>query len=180
MWFSPRRPTEVSVTWPPFPVMAAACATTSAVSTPTLQMAWSASWPQVSVEPEGAVGQLAGFRLGTEVAEVLVPGRAVPAGAADRDERAHHVVARGGPGDAGPGRLHHAGALVAAHHRQPRGGVPGAQVLVRVAHARGGEPDADLAGPRLVQLQLGNLPRLAGFPDHRCPRPHVPSVMIAN
>ena len=50
--------------------------------------------------------------------------------------------------------------------------VPGAQVLVRVAHARGGEPDADLAVPRLVQLEFGNLPRLAGFPDDRCPRSH--------
>src|SRR5689334_9114320 len=131
----------------------------------------------VVVEPERAVGHLAGLRLGAEVAQVLVPGRAVPAGAADRDERAHHVVAFGDPGDAGPGRLHHAGTLVAAHHRQPRGGVPGAQVLVGVAHARGGEPDADLAGPRLVKLELGDLPRLAGFPDDRRSGSHVPSAM---
>src|SRR6185437_13489696 len=126
----------------------------------------------VVVEPVRAVGHLAGLRLGAEVAEVLVPGRAVPAGAADRDERADHVVAFGDPGDAGAGRLHHAGALVAAHHRQPRGGVPGAQVLVRVTHARGGEPDPDLAGPRLVKFELGDLPRLAGFPDDRCLRSH--------
>lgn len=41
------RPTEVTVTCAPFPTIAAACETTSAVSTPTVQMAWSASCPRV-------------------------------------------------------------------------------------------------------------------------------------
>src|SRR5580692_5171332 len=41
------RPTEVIVTWQPLPTMAAAWSTTSALSTPMVMRAWSASWPLV-------------------------------------------------------------------------------------------------------------------------------------
>ncbi len=45
--FSELRPTEVTVIWQPLPTIAAAWSTTSALSTPTVQMACSASWPRV-------------------------------------------------------------------------------------------------------------------------------------
>ena len=43
--FSALRPTEVMVTGQPLPTIAAAWSTTSALSTPMVMSAWSASWP---------------------------------------------------------------------------------------------------------------------------------------
>ncbi|MGH3302473.1 MAG: hypothetical protein ACRDOK_12460 [Streptosporangiaceae bacterium] len=50
--------------------------------------------------------------------------------------------------------------------------VPGAQVPVGVAPPGGREPGPDLAGTWLIQLALGELPRLARLPDGCCPDPH--------
>jgi hypothetical protein len=103
------------------------------------------------VEPEGAVDQAADGRVLTGVAQVLVAGRAVPAGAADGDVGAGHPVASFYSCDAGAGLFDHAGALVAADEREARG-AGGADVLVGMAQARRLVPDEDLAGLGLVQV----------------------------
>ena len=69
--------------------------------------------------------------------------------------------------------LDHPRALVAADHRQPPGAVAGLDVLVGVAQARRLEGDPHLALPGLVKREFGDLPRLARFPDDRCPGTHT-------
>src|SRR5437016_958336 len=98
-------------------------------------------------------------------------GGAVPAGAADRDVRAGDPVAFLDPCDAGAGRFYDAGALVAADERQARG-AGGPDVLVGMAQPGRLEPDEDLAGLGLIQVQLGDFPWLAALAEHRRPGLH--------
>src|SRR4051812_19898164 len=64
-------------------------------------------------------------------------------------------------GDVGAGPLDYARALVAEHGRGVAGGVgAGGRVEVRVADAAGREPDQDLAGARLGELDLLDRERL--------------------
>src|SRR6185437_12896505 len=107
------------------------------------------------------------------VADVLLPGRAPAAVPAGGDERAHHVVAHGDAVDAGPDRLDDAGALVPAHDGHAALDVADAQVLVGVAQARRGEADQDLALPRIVELELRDLPWLVEPGQDRCLGLHV-------
>src|SRR6185437_12891319 len=130
----------------------------------------------VVVEPEGSVRQHPGHHLSAPVAQVLPPGRAVPADPAGGDKRADHVVADLDPGHVRADRLDHAGALVPADHGQPPGRVAGLEVLVRMTHPRDLEGDSDFPGLRLVELKLGDIPRLAWFPDDRCLSAHISSA----
>src|SRR5581483_6813156 len=100
------------------------------------------------------------------VAQVLLAGGAVAAGAADGDVGAGDAVAFVYPGDGGAGSHDDAGALVAADEREA-GGAGGADVLVGVAQAGRLHPDEDLAGLGLVQVELGDLPRRAALAEHR-------------
>src|SRR6185437_13805587 len=127
----------------------------------------------VVVEPERAIGQHARHHLRAPVAQVLTSGRAVPADPAGGDERADNVVADLDPGHARAHGLDHAGPLVPADHGQPPGRVARLQVSVGVAHPRRPERDPDFPRPGFVQLKLGDLPRLARFPDYRCPSTHA-------
>src|SRR6516164_10518547 len=78
------------------------------------------------------------------------------------------MIADGEPGDTRPHPLHDPGALVAADDRVPDRDVAGAPVVVGVAQARRDEPHEDLAGLRLVQVELDDLEVLADVPEHRC------------
>ena len=127
------------------------------------------------VESECAVGQAADGGVLARVAQVLVAGGAVAAGAADRDVGAGHPVACLYSRDTGAGLLDHAGALVPADQGQP-GQAGGADVLVGMAQARGLEPDEDLAGLGLVQVEFGEFPRLAALAEHRGPGLHGVSL----
>src|ERR1700722_13327534 len=120
------------------------------------------------VEPVGAVEQPAVQDRRAEVAQVGLARGAPAAVPADREERTDDVVAGLEPGHAGADLLDHARALVAAHDREPRGQVAGADVLVGVAQAGSAEADEALADLRRVELELGDLPVLPGFAHNRC------------
>jgi len=77
-------------------------------------------------------------------------------------------------GDPGTDCFDHAGALVAADEREA-GGAGGPDVLIGMAQARGLVPDEDLAGVGLVQVEFGDLPRLAALAEHRRPGLHASS-----
>ena len=119
------------------------------------------------VEPERPVGEHPGGGVLARVAQLLTAGRAVPALAAGGNERAGHVVADLDPGDGLADRLDDAGALVPADDRQAHRRVALLDVVVGVAQARREELDPDLAVLRVVQLKLGDLPRLAGHAADR-------------
>src|SRR5215470_3931924 len=125
------------------------------------------------VEPERAVREHPGRGVLAGVAQVLAAGRAVPALAAGGDERAGHVVADGNPGDGITHRVHDARALVPADNRHPHRRVALLDVVVGVAQAGRVELDPDLVRLRVIELKLGDLPRLAGFPADRGSRCHA-------
>src|SRR5215510_1577084 len=113
------------------------------------------------VEPVGAVGQAAVQDGGAHVAQVRLAGRAPAAMAADRQERADHVVAGLQPGDALPDFLDDPGALVAAHEGEARHDVAVPQMLVGMAQPRGYITDEHLAGLGGIQVEFGDLKVLA-------------------
>ena len=119
------------------------------------------------VEPVGAVGQAPNQKVGAQVAQVRLAGRAPPAVAADRQERADHVIAGLQPGDALADLLDDPGALVPAHHREPRHDVAVPQMLIGMAQARRYITDEHLAGLGGVQVQFGDLKVLAGSAQDR-------------
>ena len=111
---------------------------------------------------EALAGQVALEDRRAHVADRLLAGRAVAAGAAVRDERADDVVAGLDAGHAGPDLLDDPRALVAEHHRQPGLEVAVRDVDVGVAQTRVGVADQHLALLRSVEFQLLDLDRLAG------------------
>ena len=73
----------------------------------------------LGLDAEGAVGHgRAAEQAGAQVAQVAQPGLTRRTLAAGRDERQHHVVARGDVLDAGADLGDDAGALVPAEHRE--------------------------------------------------------------
>ena len=124
---------------------------------------------------EALAGQVALEDRGAHVADRLLAGRAVAAGAAVGDERADHVVAGLDPGDARADLLDDPGALVAEHHRQPGLEVAVRDVHVGVAQPGVGVADQHLAVLRAVEVEFLDLDRLAGLVDdcglglHHCP-----------
>src|SRR5262249_56107640 len=83
-----------------------------------------------AVEPVGAVGQAPVQEGDAKVAQVRLAGRAPPAVAADRQERADDVVTGLQPGDAWADFFDDPGALVAADDWEARQEVAVPQVLV--------------------------------------------------
>jgi hypothetical protein len=81
------------------------------------------------MKSERSVDQAADGGVLAGVAQVLLAGGAVPAGAADGDVGAGDAVACFDAGDTRAGFLDHAGALVAADEREARG-ARGPDVLV--------------------------------------------------
>ena len=77
------------------------------------------------------------------------------------------MVADRDPGDGRADRVDDARALVTADHRQPHGRVALLDMVVGVAQAGGEELDPDLVGLRVVELKLGDFPRLAGHAADR-------------
>jgi hypothetical protein len=116
------------------------------------------------VEPVAVVLQHARDGVAARVAEVLPAGRAVAAGAADGNEGAHDAVAHPDTAHPGAGLLHHAGGLVPADHRVADGHVAGADVVVGVAQACRLEADQHLAVLRVVEVEIDDVPLLAGLP----------------
>src|SRR5215831_19063257 len=98
------------------------------------------------VEPVGAVGQAPVQDRGAHVAQVRLARRAPPAVAADRQERADHVVAGLQPGDALADLLDDPRALVTRHDREARHDVAVPQVLVGMAQPGRYVTDEHLAG----------------------------------
>ena len=88
------------------------------------------------------------------------PGAARPARPARHEPRQRDGLADTQRRHARTDRLDDAGALVAHRHRTRSRPVAVAHVQVRVADARRGHPDADLAGARLGQRQRLDLDRL--------------------
>src|SRR5215475_9348351 len=113
------------------------------------------------VEAVGAVGQAAVQDGGAHVAQVRLAGRAPAAMAADRQERADHVVAGLQPGDALPDFLDDPGTLMAAHEGEARHDVAVPQMLVGMAQARSYITDEHLAGLGGIQVEFGDLKVLA-------------------
>ena len=68
------------------------------------------------------------------------------------------------PGDGRADRLDDARALVSADHRHPHRRVALLHMVVGVAQAGRVELDQDLVGLRVIELELSDLPGLAGFP----------------
>ena len=138
----------------------------------------------LGVVPGGHVGDLAaGQQEGAEVAEVLPALGAARAATTARDEAQDDVVARLHGGDPGPDLDHLASALVAADDRElleadqlgdlgRQDHVAGDEVLVGVAQARGSELDLDLAGLRLVELDVLDAPVVADPVENCCARLH--------
>src|SRR5579859_5075236 len=115
---------------------------------------------------EPPAGQLAVQDRRAPVADRLAAGGAVPADAAVRYERHHHVVARRDPGHAGPDILDDARALVAEHHGQPRLKVAAHDVIVGMAQASVRISDQHLALTRTLEVQFLDLQPLAGLVDY--------------
>ena len=88
------------------------------------------------------------------------------------------MVARDQAGHSGAHLFDHAGALVAADDGKRDGHVTGEQVLVGVAHARGGELDEHLALLGRVELDGLDAPRLT-VPQNGCFGLHGPSHGLA-
>src|SRR6516162_9452044 len=113
------------------------------------------------MEPVGAVGQAPVQEGNAQVAQVRVAGRAPPAVAADRQERADDVITGLQPGDALPHLLDDPGTLVPPDDREARREIPLTQMLVRAAQARRRVPDEHLTGLGGIELQLDDLKVLA-------------------
>ena len=97
-------------------------------------------------------------------------GPARPAGAARDEPRQRDRLADAQRPHARPDRLHHAGALVAHHHRRRSRPLAVADVQVGVADARGQDPHPDLAGARFGELEVldgGRPARASGGPRAR-------------
>jgi hypothetical protein len=122
----------------------------------------------VGVEAERAVGQAVVVEQGPEVAQVRHAPGAEPAVAADRQERADHVVARLEPGHPGPDLLDDARALVAADDRVPDRNVPGLQMLIGVAQAGRHPAHQHFAGLGRVKVEFGDLPVPTQIAKDRC------------
>src|SRR5215470_5356946 len=133
----------------------------------------------VGVEAERAVGQAVVVQERAEVAHVGHAAGAEPALAADRQERADHVVARLQPGHAGPDLLDDARALVAADDGVTDGDVTGLQVLVGVAQAGRHPAHQHLAGLGGIEVHLGDLEVVAHLAENRCLGLHAPSCPSA-
>src|SRR5215468_2529373 len=124
------------------------------------------------VEPVGAVGQAAVQDRGAHVAQVRLARRAPPAVAADRQERADHVVAGLQPGDALADLLDDPRALVTRHDREARHDVAVPQMLVGMAQPGRYITDEHLAGLGGVQVEFGDLKVLADSAQDRSPGLH--------
>ena len=135
---------------------------------------------------EGAVRRHTGnHHLGAHIADVLHPGVAPPAAAADRDERRHDVVAGRELRHAVADFEHDARAFVAADHREHRrqavrlhhlvgrGHVAVADVLVGVTQPGGGHLDEHLAGLRRVEFEFLDRPLLTHVVQDRRAGPHA-------
>ena len=104
-------------------------------------------------QPRRAVQERAhGARPG--FAQMGLAQRAVMAGAADRVERQHHVIALLDRGDARADLGHDAGALVPQYDRQRHAHVAGHDVQVAVTGAVGRHFDLDLPGFGRVDVQI--------------------------
>src|SRR5262249_11238105 len=107
------------------------------------------------------VGELAGGRVLPRVAEVLASGRAVPARAARRYERADQVIPGLDPGHARTDRVDDSGALVAADDREAHACVALLDVVVGVAAPGRVDLAPARVGLRLVEPGVGAPPRPA-------------------
>src|SRR6266516_2637283 len=114
-----------------------------------------------AVEPVGAVRQAAVQDGGAHVAQVRLAGRAPPAMAADRQERADHVIAGLQPCHALPDLLDDPGAFVATHHGEARHDIAVPQMLVRMTQPGRYITDEHLAGLGGIQVEFGDLKVLA-------------------
>jgi hypothetical protein len=113
----------------------------------------------------------------SEVAQVLVPGGTRVAAPTGGDEPEHDVVAGGQTGDTGADLLDDPGSLVAPDHGQRQWGVPGDNVLIRMAESRSHQADQDLAVSGWVEVDLLDAPLRVGSPANsrirfRCDHPH--------
>src|SRR5262249_13117584 len=113
--------------------------------------------------------------LGDHLAEVRLPGAAVPARAARRNEAQRDVVSRRHVRDVRADRLDDTRALV-AHDGGP---LPGTEVAVRmadvrVAHAGRGDANEDLVGLRRIELDLLDLDGPARMTENRSANAHQP------
>src|SRR5262249_21980962 len=106
------------------------------------------------------------------VAQVRLARRAPPAVAADRQERADHVIAGLEAVDARPDFLDDPRALVAADDRGARHDVAMPQVLVGVTQTRGHVADQSLAGLGWIQVKLDYVEVPTCSAQNRSPRLH--------
>ena len=101
------------------------------------------------------------------------PSAARRASATRRDEAEHDVVAGSDGGDTLADLHDDAGSLVSADQRRDGGQIPGAGVVIGVAHARGDHLDEHLAGLGRVELDLLDAPLAAWLPEDGCFGLHV-------
>jgi hypothetical protein len=95
-------------------------------------------------------------------AQPLSTGLAVSAPEAWEVPRERDPVAYSRRGDAGPDGLHDAGSLMAEDDRPLPHPLPVADMEVGMTDAGRGDPDPDLADPRLVESQVLDPQRLTG------------------
>ena len=102
---------------------------------------------------------------GDLLAAGLVAGAAVAALPTRRHPRQHDVVAHREGGDALAEFDHHARTLVPHHQRCGRLPVAALDVQIGVAHAGGGDLDADLAALRTCEVDVGELDGSGGVSE---------------
>ena len=123
--------------------------------------------------PSGSVPLAMPARSGTQAVER--PRRQGRTSPQDGAQETTTRIAGPHAGDGVADGLDDAGALVAEDHRhRPRPLAPH-DVQVRAADADGVHAHEDVAGPRLLDLDLGQLERPARRPEERRRRPHPPS-----
>ena len=101
-----------------------------------------------------------------EVAEVAVALEAGAAASAGGHEGQDDLVALGGQGHARAGLDDGAGALVSEDDGDGDGGVAVHEVAVAAADAGGTDFHQDLAGLRLIEIDLADIERLTNFPQN--------------
>ena len=119
------------------------------------------------------VGERSG--LGHLCCEPAKVSPSFPAGSADparRHEREHDVIAGFEVLDAGAGLNHDSGRLVAEDEREGLGQVTVDHVQIRRADTACCDPNEDLLLLRWVEIDLEDLDRLTGLPEHCRPRLH--------
>jgi hypothetical protein len=118
------------------------------------------------MEAEGAVGKTADHGIGAEQAEVLAPGRTVPARAATGSEAAYHVVAHFNSADTWPDRFDYSSSFVPRDHGETCFEISICDVQIGMAQTCRRKTDLYLPFAWFRELEFEDLVGSASFPNN--------------